>query len=118
MNRHFPGVSWRGACKNQGITSNLLERVRVSLRKQDLRNPLVGIRHEDPGRHGIVRLIILLFIGDTEVIDMNRVQVQWNRDADYKITSRTMSATRVCPNWAIPNKFNIPPATPRILMTG
>lgn len=69
----------------------------------------VDIMHEDPGRLGIVRLVVSLFIGDTGAIDMDRIQVQWNHEAGHEIIARTMSPTLVCPNWTISNKFNLLP---------
>jgi hypothetical protein len=71
--------------------------------------PPVRVMHEDPGRLGIVRLVVSLFIGDTGAIDMDRVQVQWNNEAGQEILSRTESPALVCPNWTISNKFNLLP---------
>lgn len=69
----------------------------------------VFILHEDPGRLGVVRLVVSLFIGDTGAIDMDRVRVQWNREAGNEDISRTTSATLVCPNWTISGKYNMLP---------
>jgi hypothetical protein len=69
----------------------------------------VVILHEDPGRLGVVRLVVSLFTGDTGAIDMDHIQVQWNREAEYENLSRTMSATLICPNWTISNKYNMLP---------
>jgi len=69
----------------------------------------VLIRHEDPGRLGVVRLAVSLFMGDTGAIDMDRVRVQWDREAGNEVISRTTSATLVCPNWTISGKYNMLP---------
>lgn len=69
----------------------------------------VVITHEDPGRLGVVRLVVSLFIGDTGAIDMERVRVQWNHETGQEIILRTGSSTLVCPNWTISNKFNLIP---------
>jgi hypothetical protein len=71
----------------------------------------IVIRHEDPGRLGVVRLVVSLFIGDSGAIDMNRIAVQWNRDPGQEILSRTTSATLVCPNWTISNKYTMLPGS-------
>ncbi|MGB9175223.1 MAG: hypothetical protein WCB46_00620 [Methanoregula sp.] len=53
--------------------------------------------HENPGRPGLVRQVVSVLIGHSEAIDMDRVQIEWNREADHENISRTMIATRVCP---------------------
>jgi hypothetical protein len=67
------------------------------------------ILHEDPGRLGVVRLVVSLFMGDTGAIDMDRVRVQWNCGAGNEVIPRTSSATLVCPNWTISGKYNMLP---------
>ena len=37
---------------------------------------------------------------------MDRVTVQWNREAGHKIISRSTAPT-VCPNWTISGKYNL-----------
>jgi hypothetical protein len=69
----------------------------------------VTVTREDPDRLGVVRLVVSLFMGDTGAIDMDRVQVQWNRAGGYEPISRTPAAVLVCPNWTISNKFNMLP---------
>lgn len=69
----------------------------------------VVIMHEDPGRLGVVRLAVSLFIGDTGAIDMDHVRVQWDDGEDHEIIPRTISPALICPNWTISNKFNMLP---------
>jgi hypothetical protein len=40
---------------------------------------------------------------------MDRVPVEWNREAGHETISRTTTATRVCPNWTVSNTFNLLP---------
>jgi hypothetical protein len=69
----------------------------------------VIILHQNPGKLGVVQQVVSLFMGDTGAIDMDRVQVQWKSEAGSEIISRITSATLVCPNWTISNKFNLLP---------
>jgi hypothetical protein len=72
-------------------------------------NTRVILARHDPGSLGVVRLVVSLFIGDTGAIDMDRVQVQWNRVGGSERISRTPDSTLLCPNWTISNKFNLLP---------
>lgn len=65
------------------------------------------ILHEDPGRLGFVRRVVSLFKGDTGTIVIDRVRVQWNREAGFEIISRTTSPTLVCPSLSISSKYNL-----------
>ncbi|MDD1693279.1 MAG: hypothetical protein LUQ71_00995 [Methanoregula sp.] len=70
--------------------------------------PIVII-HEDPGRLGAVQGVVSLFMGNTGAIDMDRVQVQWNREGSSESIQRTTTRTLVCPNWTISGKYNMLP---------
>jgi hypothetical protein len=72
-------------------------------------NTRVVITRQDPGSLGVVRLVVSLFMGDTGAIDMDRVQVQWNRAGGSEQISRSLDSTLVCPNWTISKKFNMLP---------
>jgi hypothetical protein len=69
----------------------------------------VTVTREDPDSLGVVRLVVSLFMGNTGAIDMDRVQVQWNRAGGYEQISRTPAMVLVCPNWTISHKFNMLP---------
>jgi hypothetical protein len=72
-------------------------------------NTRIVMTQEDPGRLGVVRVVVSLFMGNTGAIDMGQVRVQWNRAGGSEYIPRTMSSTLVCPNWTVSNKFNILP---------
>ena len=78
----------------------------------------VVILHEDPGRLGVVRLVVSLFIGDTGAIDMDRSGCSGTARQVMRSFQGPMSPTLVCPNWTISGKYNMLPVAPRILMTG
>jgi hypothetical protein len=74
--------------------------------------------HENPGRPGLVRQVVSVLIGHSEAIDMDCVQIEWNREADHENISRTMIAMHVCPNLTVSNTLNLLPDALRIQMTG
>lgn len=64
---------------------------------------------EDPGKLGVVRFTVSLFIGDTGAIDMDKVRVSWNQNNTSAILQKTPPQVLVCPNWTISNKYNMLP---------
>jgi hypothetical protein len=66
-------------------------------------------QHPDPGRLGVLRPTVSLFMGSTGAIDMSRVQVSWNHGATTEQIIRTPSRTLTCPNWTISGKYNLLP---------
>jgi hypothetical protein len=72
-------------------------------------NTRIVVPRQDPGSLGVVRLSTSLFIGSTGAIDMDRVQVTWNRAGRSERLSRTMGTSLICPNWTISDKLNLLP---------
>jgi hypothetical protein len=69
----------------------------------------VIMNREDPGRLGVARVTVSLFIGSTGAIDMDRLAVQWSQGGNSSILHRTAASVLVCPNWTISNKYNLLP---------
>jgi hypothetical protein len=66
-------------------------------------------QHPDPGRLGLLRPTVSLFIGSTGAIDMDRLQVSWNNGVSTEQIMRTPSMIIHCPNWTISGKYNLLP---------
>ena len=64
---------------------------------------------EDPGKLGMVRFTVSLFIGDTGAIDMDKIHVSWSQDNASELLRKTPPQVLVCPNWTISNKYNMLP---------
>jgi len=63
----------------------------------------------DPGRLGSIQMMVSLFMGDTGAIDMDRLNVSWNRRGSYEQIRKTDARPLVCPNWTITGKYNMLP---------
>ena len=71
--------------------------------------PPIVITREDPGRFGIARIAVSLFMGNTGAIDMDRLQVYWNHAGGSENIRRTTTRPLICPNWTISGKYNLLP---------
>jgi hypothetical protein len=71
--------------------------------------PPIVILREDPGQLGIARIVVSLFMGNTGAIDMDRLQVYWNRAGGSENLRRTATSPLICPNWTISGKYNLLP---------
>lgn len=72
-------------------------------------NTVVFFPHPDPGKLGILRPTVSLFIGSTGAIDMDRLAVTWTDGGTLERIRRTPSSTLFCPNWTISGKYNLLP---------
>jgi hypothetical protein len=63
----------------------------------------------DPGRLGIVRMSVSLFMGSTGAIDMDRLEVTWKNGDTPVYLVRTHGPALFCPNWTISDKYNMLP---------
>lgn len=69
----------------------------------------VRFARPDPGKLGVVRMTLSLFMGDTGAIDMDRVNVSWADRGSYEPIGQTSTLPLVCPNWTITGKYNMLP---------
>jgi hypothetical protein len=65
--------------------------------------------YENPCGPGLVRQIVSVFIGDAGTINVDRVDLEQNLEADHENLSRTTIVTQVYPNWTVSNTFNLLP---------
>lgn len=72
-------------------------------------NENVVFLHPDPGKLGVVRMMVSLFIGDTGAIDMDRTNVRWTSQKPNELIHKTDLSFLVCPNWTISGKYNMLP---------
>jgi hypothetical protein len=48
-------------------------------------------------------------MGDTRVIDMDRVNLNWTVSGSHEQIRQTSSRSLVCPNWTVSGKYNMLP---------
>jgi hypothetical protein len=69
-------------------------------------NTIVFVPHPDPGRLGVIRTTVSLFMGSTGAIDMDRLMVTWDNGASAERIIQTPVRALTCPNWTISGKYN------------
>jgi len=74
-----------------------------------LGNAQVRIRYPDPGKLGIVRMTISLFMGDTGAIDIDRLNVSRVVYGFYEQIGQTFPLSPVSPNSTITGKYTMLP---------
>jgi hypothetical protein len=72
-------------------------------------NTMIFFPQPDPGRLGVIRPTVSLFMGSTGAIDLDRLMISWNNGTSTEPIIRTSSTTLRCPNWTISGKYNLLP---------